>query len=154
MIFCLKCYDLQYATGWRTFTLRLHHLFFLVSGCEPITWTPRQTKSDPAPPLPVSIVQAAANAAAIAADSFDDFESLAGLEPGKNFYVQSVFRLNLGKKLFGVTFEMSKKFQGIVIVSKIASIDTKFITPWTSFACPNPWHTWKLTYSVDRKNSR
>ena len=27
------------------------------SGCEPITWTPRQTKSDPAPPLPVSIVQ-------------------------------------------------------------------------------------------------
>ena len=49
--------------------------------------TPRQTKSDPAPPLPVSIVQAAANAAAIAADSFDDFESLGGLDPGKNLFL-------------------------------------------------------------------
>ena len=54
------------------------------SGCEPITWTPRPTKSDPAPPLPVSIVQAAANA--MAADSFDDFESLAGLDPGKFYF--------------------------------------------------------------------
>ena len=58
------------------------------SGCEPITWTPRPTKSDPAPPLPVSIVQAAANA--MAADSFDDFESLAGLDPGKFYFTQHI----------------------------------------------------------------
>ena len=79
--------------------------FFFVPGCEPITWTPRQTKSDPAPPLPVSIVQAAANAAAIAADSFDDFESLAGLEPGK--YVNLAFffeRSNFGKNVFLPSF--------------------------------------------------
>lgn len=42
------------------------------AGCEPITWTPRQTKSDPAPPLPMSIVQSSA----IGGGSFDDFESL------------------------------------------------------------------------------
>jgi len=42
------------------------------AGCEPITWTPRQTKLDPAPPLPMSIVQSAA----IGGGSFDDFESL------------------------------------------------------------------------------
>ena len=27
----------------------------LISGCQPITWTPRQTKSDPVPPLPPDI---------------------------------------------------------------------------------------------------
>ncbi len=36
-------------------------------GCEPITWTPRQTKSDPVPPLPASVIVAAEAVAAAAA---------------------------------------------------------------------------------------
>ena len=36
-------------------------------GCEPITWTPRQSKSDPVPPLPASVIVAAEAVAAAAA---------------------------------------------------------------------------------------
>ena len=37
------------------------------SGCEPITWTPRPSKSDPVPPLPASVIVAAEAVAAAAA---------------------------------------------------------------------------------------
>lgn len=37
------------------------------NGCEPITWTPRQSKSDPVPPLPASVIVAAEAVAAAAA---------------------------------------------------------------------------------------
>ena len=40
-------------------------------GCEPITWTPRQSKSDPVPPLPASVIVAAEAVAAAAARSAD-----------------------------------------------------------------------------------
>ena len=41
-------------------------------GCEPITWTPRQSKSDPVPPLPASVIVAAEAVAAAAARSGAD----------------------------------------------------------------------------------
>ena len=42
------------------------------SGCEPITWTPRQSKSDPVPPLPASVIVAAEAVAAAAARGNND----------------------------------------------------------------------------------
>ena len=76
-------------------------------GCEPITWTPRQSKSDPVPPLPASVIVAAEAVAAAAARNESNSEVLnaaltsTGGSDGFEFeyfeYFNRIFRISFQK---------------------------------------------------------